>query len=175
MKTIFPVVSIPQMLFQLFENSPNRINVICFIGVDRHVNKINNDKVVQLLDKNFINIALKTCWSVGEVKWHYLILKVAVLIFEHCLLFISLTNPHPMIWIGLVKLCEKFGPTQPIQKLTNEGQRVLIFNSQVVEILVVDIQPKTTIKLLDKQDRSIYKRFGRAYKPIDQVSFDLSL
>ena len=50
------------MFLQFFENLLNVINVdlMKVLGIDKDIIKINNDKNIELLGQNFINIILET-------------------------------------------------------------------------------------------------------------------
>lgn len=49
------------MLFQLFKNLPNRVNIICFIGINQDVVSINNKKNLKFFSQNLNNIVLEAC------------------------------------------------------------------------------------------------------------------
>ena len=66
------------MLSQLLEDLLNGINMIRFIDVDQDIILIVNDKNIELLGHDLVNVALKTCRSIGYSQWHYLIFEMTV-------------------------------------------------------------------------------------------------
>lgn len=65
--------------------------------------------------------------------------------------------------------------TQPIPEPISPIKRVLILDGLIIKILVIDTQAKIAIKLLNKKNRSIYKRFERSYETIDQMNFNICI
>ena len=80
-------------------------------GVDKDVIEVNNDKDIEFLGQDLINVALKAGWGVGQPKRHYLVLEVAVLSPESRLPFIALFYPHPMVSTREIELGESFCST----------------------------------------------------------------
>ena len=66
-------------------------------GIDEDLIEINDDKNIELLGYDLIDIILETSQCVGEPKRHYQVLKVVVSSPERCLLFIALFYPHLMV------------------------------------------------------------------------------
>lgn len=50
--------------------------------------------------QNFIDIALKTSWSVRQIEQNYLIFEMAILSPKNRCPLVSFTNPHPVISTG---------------------------------------------------------------------------
>ena len=78
------------------------------IGVDKNIVQIYNDKNVELLSKNLINIFLKAYWCVSQPKKHYLILEVAIPSLDCYLLFVSFANSHSIVCTCKIKLDKRF-------------------------------------------------------------------
>lgn len=144
----------------------NRLYVIHFIGVDQNIVKIYNNKDIKFFYQNLVDITLKTCRNIRQAKQHDLVLKIAIPGLKSRFLFVSFSNLHLMICTGQVKLCKIFSLTSPIQRLTNQGQKIQILNGQVIKTSVIDTQLETSIKFLNKEDKSTYKELERLYEII---------
>ncbi len=70
------------------------------LSLDENVIEVYNNKNIELLCQDLIDIALKRGWCVGQVQMHYLVLEVAAMGPEGCFLIIAFSNPHPMVGIG---------------------------------------------------------------------------
>ena len=74
----------------------------CLFSIDQEVFQIHNNKVVKLLNKNPINIALKIGRSIRESKKHYLVLEVTIFGIKSSFTFVAFSNSHPIIDTGQV-------------------------------------------------------------------------
>ena len=72
---------------------------------------MNNDKDIELLSQDLIDVPVETGQYVGEPKKYYLVLKIAVSSLETCFLFIVFFNSYLMVNTRKVKLDELFGST----------------------------------------------------------------
>ena len=83
-----------------------RLDRIFFLvlSIDENIIQIHNDKDIQLFCKDFTNIALECCRSIGQSKKHHLILKVTVFDLESNFPLTFFTNSYPVISTGKVKL-----------------------------------------------------------------------
>ena len=70
------------------------------LSIDKNVIKVYNNKNVKLFHQHLVDIALKYGWYIGQAKKHFLVLKLAVISPEDCLLFIVFLDPYPMISNG---------------------------------------------------------------------------
>ena len=100
-KAVFP---------QFLENSLDGIDgsLAWVLGVDDNVIEINNDKDIEFLGQDLVNVALEAGRGVGQPKRHYLVLEVAISSPESHLPFIALFYPHLMVSTREVKLGESF-------------------------------------------------------------------
>ena len=106
MKLIYLQISIQREFFQLVEDLIYRLDMAfsLVLSVDKGVIQIYNAKDIKFFCKDFTDIALECCQSVGQSKKHYLILKVTVSGLESRFSLISLVNSYPVIGISEVKL-----------------------------------------------------------------------
>ena len=100
-KTVFP---------QFLENLSNGMNVSLawILDVDKDVIEVSNDKNIEFLNQNLVNIALKAGRCVAEPNRNYLVLEVAVLSPKGCLPFIAIFYPNLMVSTCEVKLGKSF-------------------------------------------------------------------
>ena len=103
-KAVFP---------QFLENLSDGIDMSLawVLSVDEDVIEVNNDKNIEFLGQDHVNVALEACQGVGQPKKHYLVLKVAVSSPESRLPFIALFYPHPMVSTREIELGESFCST----------------------------------------------------------------
>ena len=103
-KAIFP---------QFLKNLSDGIDVSLawVLGVNEDVIKVNNDKDIEFLSHDLVNVALQAGRVVGQPKRHYLVLEVAVSSPESRLPFIALFYPHPMVSTREIELGESFCST----------------------------------------------------------------
>lgn len=47
------------MSSQLFEDSFNKINIVCFFDIDQNIILVYNDNNMQFFDQDFVDIALQ--------------------------------------------------------------------------------------------------------------------
>ena len=78
------------------------------LGVDKDVIKVKNDKDIEFLGQDFVNITLESARCVGQPKRHYLVLEMAVSSLESRLPFIALFYPHLIVSTCEVKLGKLF-------------------------------------------------------------------
>lgn len=72
------------------------------LGIDQHIVQIYNNKKVELLSKDFIDVTLKTSQNVEESEKHDLVFKMVILGSKSCFLFIIFLNSYLVIAISLV-------------------------------------------------------------------------
>ena len=90
------------------------------------------------------------------------------------LLFIAFTNSHLMIGVGEVQLGKSPSPAEPIQRFTNQRQRILVFDSDIIEAPIIHVKAEASIWLLVKEDRCSSGRLGRPYKAFGQIGLNIS-
>lgn len=73
---------------------------------------INNNKNIELFDKDFVYISLKACQSIYQSKKYHLILEMAILDLKSCFLFDLFINSHQIVSISKVKLGKLSSPVQ---------------------------------------------------------------
>ena len=89
------------------------------LDIDQNVIQVDNDKDVQFLGKDFVNVTLEASWSVGEAEGHDLIFKVAIPGAERGFPLVTLFNSHLMIGTSEIQLGKPLSTTQPVQGLAN--------------------------------------------------------
>ena len=79
--------------------------------VDEDIIKVNNDKDIEFLGQDLVNIALEAGRCVGQPKRHYLVLEMVILSLESRLLFIALFYLYPIVSTREVELGKLFCST----------------------------------------------------------------
>ncbi len=79
--------------------------------IDTTIVEVYNNKNVELLRQNLVDVALKSGWYIGQAKRHDLILEVVILSLEGHILFIIFSDLYSIIGIDSIKLCETLSPT----------------------------------------------------------------
>lgn len=118
------------------------MSLTCFLNINQDIIKINNNKKIQRLGKNFFYVFLKTGCSIGQIKKYYLIFKLAISSIKCCLSLMTGFNFHLVVGTGQIKLSEPFSIPQLVQQLSYQRQGITILNRQVFQALIVNIQIK---------------------------------
>lgn len=108
--TLFQVGKKP-MFLQLVKNSMYNFHVwlAYLLNINQNIVQTYYDKDIKLFNKDLIDIILKIGRGVGELKWHDLVLKMAVPSTKNSFSFITLSNPHLIVGINQVQLSKVFG------------------------------------------------------------------
>ena len=103
-KTVFP---------WLFENSSNGINVglTWVLRINKDNIWINNDKNIELLGQNLIDVTLKAGLYIREPEMHCLIFKVTASNLESYFPFIGLFYLYPIVSTYEIEFDGLFGLT----------------------------------------------------------------
>ena len=94
-------------VFAQFLKNPSNgsdVSLTWVFNVDRNVIKVNNDKDIEFLSHDLVNIALEAGRCIRQPKKHYLVLEVIVLSPENRVLFIAFFYPYPMVSTHEVEL-----------------------------------------------------------------------
>lgn len=140
-KTIFP---------QLFQDPLYDIYkwLAEVFGIDQNIIQIHVNKDIKFLNKNLVNIILKTSWCIKKTKKQDLVLKVTVSGTKGCFLLITFSNSHPMIGTNEIQIYKSLDPIQIVQGFSNQRQGVPIFDWEIVQTSIIQTQAKTTIRFL---------------------------
>ena len=84
------------------------MSLVWVLSIDEDVIEVNNDKNIEFLGQNLVNIALETGRCAGQPKKYYLLFKVTILSLESRLLFIVLFYPNLIVSICEVELGKLF-------------------------------------------------------------------
>ena len=75
-------------------------------------------------------------------------------------------NSYLIIGIGEIQLSESFCLAKPIQQLVNQKKRILIFDGDIVKILIIHTKAKASIWLFIKKNKCSGEGFKRPDKAI---------
>ena len=144
-----------------FQNPSNGFDMTLpwIFGIDKNIIQINNEKDIELLSQDFIDIALEASWHVGQTKRHYLILKMTVSSLKSRLLFVTFFDPHLVMGTNQIQLCKSFDTAYTIERFTDEQKWIPVLDGDIIEVSIIDIKPKTSIELLVEQDWGTSKGF----------------
>ena len=79
------------------------------IGVNEDVIQIHNNKDVEFLNNDLVDISLKACWCVHQTKRHHLVLEVAISSLECSVPLVPFVDSHLIVGTDVVELGELFG------------------------------------------------------------------
>ena len=108
------------------------------ININENVIQMHNDKDVKLLSKYLVDVSLEAYWCVCQTKRHHLVLKVTVSSLERGLPLVSFADSYLMVCTSKVELGKLLSPSQLIQQLPNQWQRIPVLDNKVIEALIVD-------------------------------------
>lgn len=77
-----------------------------------------------------------------------MVLEMAILRSQSRLPLITFLEPYLIIGTGEIQLCELFGLTQPIQRLSNKGKGVPVLDGEVIESSIINTKSKASIRFL---------------------------
>ena len=78
--------------------------------IDQDIIQIYLNKDIKLLNKDLVDVALKTGKCVEKAKKHHLLLKMAVFGIKSCLSFVTFSNSYPIIGTSEIQLGKPLGP-----------------------------------------------------------------
>ena len=94
---------------------------------------------------------------------------------ESYLLFITFTNPYPIIGIDEIQLDESPCPAELIRQLANQRQWISVFDSDIMKTPIIYIKAEASIWLPIKKNRYSGRGFRKPDEAVGQVGFDVGL
>lgn len=128
------------------------------MGKDQDIVQVDKGTVVDELRKNVIYQGLEEYRSIVEAKGHGNIFKMSEGHVKGTRPLVTLVNPDQKIGILQVELGEDHHPMQGINGRVYQRQGILIFNSYVVETLVINTWVKRIMFFVHKEEPSPYRR-----------------
>src|ERR1700735_2911857 len=135
------------MFFQGFSEYKDVIQIY-------HYNSFR-DQVIE----DAVHHGLKGGWAISQSKEHNPRFIEASVGSECCLPLISDLHTNIIETPMDIKFSEVFGPLEFIDKLRDEGERVLIFHRDIVESSIILYESKGAIFLFDEKDWRCHWRF----------------
>ena len=80
------------------------MTISIIINIDEDIVLIYNDKNAEFFSKDIIDVFLKVCRYIDQVKKYHLVFKLAISYLEYRFLFVSFANSHLMVYTSKVKL-----------------------------------------------------------------------
>ena len=103
--------------------------------------------------EDIVHEALKSCWGVGEAKWHNLSFKGSIVYVESSFSFVSFSNMNKMVSVSEVEDCIDSSFSGSLKKVGNQQKRIVILFHDLIETLVIDTKMKGSIFLVNEEDR----------------------
>ena len=122
------------------------------LGVDNDVIDEYNHKLLQKLHEYLIHEIHEIGWSIRQTKTHYGVLIQSVTGGESGLRNIRLSDSELVITGPKVDLGEYLSSIHLVKEIFNLGQRILIPDSDVVELAVIHTQTYGTVLLIHKDN-----------------------
>ena len=123
--------------------------------VDQDIIQEYQNKLSEKRLQNPIHSVLESSWCISKSKWHYSKLKVSMMGFKGCIIFISLHHSDLMIINSHIQLCEILSSMKFIKDFFNDRQRKLrksIFGCKIIKFSIVNTESPTAIFLLHQKD-----------------------
>ena len=120
------------------------------LAIDQDIIQISNARNVEQVPQGFIDVSLKRCWSVREPERHHRVLIVPIPRAESNLPNILLRDWDVIIGVSQIKFGKDCCPTESTKRLADQGKRMAVLHSHLIERTVVDRQTQATILLRDK-------------------------
>ena len=122
------------------------------LRVDQNIIQVDSHKVVEVVYKSVVDVALEGGWPTGQTEWQYLVLVRPVPSPKRSKFFRIRVHPNPVESLSNINLSENLSLTNPLQDLVDEGKRVLILLYNCVKLLIVYIEPQSTITFPGEQN-----------------------
>ena len=74
------------------------------LNIDKDVIQIQNDKNIELLYQDLVDITLEACWGIRKSEKLHLVLKITVSDSKSHLPLVTFLDPHSMIDISQIQL-----------------------------------------------------------------------
>ena len=99
METAFLQICIKAIFSEDLQNPSKGFDVSLpwIFGIDKNIIQIYNDKDIELLSKNLIDIVLEAFQCISQTERHYLVLKMTLSSLEGCFSFVTFFDPHLVI------------------------------------------------------------------------------
>lgn len=96
METILFQICKKFMFLKLIQNLTHGFNIWLagVFDIDQNIVQIYDNKNVNFLSKNLVNVALKASWSIKKSKKQDLVLKMSISDLKDSLLFVTFSNSH---------------------------------------------------------------------------------
>ena len=128
------------LMFYLILREDENIIQVCQVGD------------IKAIFQNIVDILLEHCGSIDKSEQYDIVLEVTVLDLEDCLPLITLLDPDQVVCRIDIKLHVHLDIYQPVEYFVDQGQKVSILPSQLVETVVIDAKLQNPILLFHKED-----------------------
>src|SRR6185369_12585218 len=119
--------------------------------------------------EDIVHEALKSCWGVGEAKWHDSPFKRSIAHVESGFPFVSFSNTNKVVSVSEVEGCVDSSFSGGLEKVGNQRKRIAVLFRDLVETSVIDTKTKGSIFLADEEDGCTIRGRGRSNEANRQV------
>ena len=96
--------------------------------------------------KDVVHEVLKSCWGVGEAKWHDSPFKRFIVRAESGFPFVSFSNTNEVVSMSEVEGCVDSSFSSSLEKVGNQRKRIAVLFRDLVETSVIDTKTKGSDK-----------------------------
>ena len=122
------------------------------LRIDQYVVEVYDNKDVEEFPENVVDKRLPRRWCISKTERHNQIFVMSETGSKSRLPFIAFRDTYLIVRAGNIKLAELLCTLESILQLSDQGQRVAILDSHVVQASVVDTEPKGSIFLRNEDD-----------------------
>jgi hypothetical protein len=123
-------------------------------GVDQYIIDEHHNKLVQILHKDLVHQIHKVGRYISQSKRYHCILVQTIPQNKSSLRYVTVSDFQLMISQSKIDLREYACTLELIKLIINPRQRVLVFDGNLIQGMIIQAQPLSTILLWDKNHRS---------------------
>ncbi|KAG5335312.1 hypothetical protein C0989_001470 [Termitomyces sp. Mn162] len=155
------------ILLESFQDAADMFWMLCRqIQVDQDVVQVHSNENVVHVMEDVIHEVLEGGGGVSHSKGHHKVLKEAIAGAKGGLPFMFQSDPDVVVAGAEVYLYVYLGTAETVNKISNQGEGILVFFSDFVESPIIHAESEQSILLLGKQDQSTGSGDQQAYEAL---------
>ena len=143
--------------------------------VNYNIIQVGYIEVIKVVKEYIVYILLVRSRSVSQSKGEYFIFIRSVLSLKYSKIYRSRVYPNLVEGLADIKLYKYFSSIYLGQCLIKQGQQITVFVGQIIKLIVVNIEAKSSIWLFYKENRGGKQGLTRLNKPLYQVVHNILL
>ena len=112
--------------------------VLQIVAIHDYIVEIDDYKLIKEWMKDLVHQSAKCCWGISESERHHQKLEGPIASDACRLLFIPFGDAHLPIPRAKIEFREISGFTEPIKKIGNQRNWILVFDGYLVQCPVID-------------------------------------